>query len=332
MKKKIITVLILFFFVTSCSTDYYVRFRKEEILPKTLRSVSQVNLKDFYSYKKEGKLNKRLIKEYSDFKLYQIRFPFDQKSLFPEKDFAEFLYYLPKGGKNLPAVVILPHLAGRSGLERFFSIGLVRQKFAVLTLGEPYFTVDRRDGRWWMKELEKVEDLERIKLLFRQLVIDTRKGIDFLEEQPEINKEKIGILGLSLGGCLSILVMGIDQRIKTGAFLLAGGDLVTLVKKSGYARPMRDQMNKNEISFTQMQEDWLEIEPLNLAPYIKGREIFMINATFDHILPSACTKKLWQVLEEPRIVWIPSGHYGAVLFLNYARREIIRFFEKKLAG
>ena len=331
LKLKIITIFIICFFVTGCSTTYYTRLPEKDILPEASRVIRLAELKEFYDYKDNQKdLEVCLIKEYPDFKICRIKFPFALKKLFPEKGWVEFEYYLPRGEGKFPAVVVLPHLAGKTGLETFFVKGLVRKNFAVLVIGEPYFSKDHREGKWWMHQLQNPEDLEKIKRLFRELVVDARRGIDFLESQPEIDGKNIGLLGLSLGGCLAVVVMGIEQRIKAAAFLLTGGDLVTLVKQSQYAEILRKHMEKGKISFKAMEENWREIEPLVVAPGLKGRKILMINATFDHIMPYRCTKKLWQVLGEPRIIWIPSGHYGAAIFLNYARVEVMRFFIRYL--
>ncbi len=332
VKLKIITISLLCFFITGCSTAYYTRLPEEEIFPEEARRLKLADLKKFYAYDNpQGKMEIHLLKESSRFRIYQIKFPFVLRNFFPDKEVVEFEYYLPKREGKFPAIVVLPHLAGKSGLESFFARGLVRKDFAVLSIGEPYFAKDRREGRWWMHQIQRPEDLEKIKMLFRQLVIDTRRGIDFLEAQPEIDPDNIGILGLSLGGCLAVLVAGIEERVKADAFLLSGGDLVTLIKQSDYSEILRRHMEKGNISFKLLGENWLEIEPLVLAPYLNGRPTLMINATFDHLMPYTCTKKLWQALGNPRIIWVPSGHYGSAIFLAYARGEIIRFFAKELS-
>lgn len=42
---------------------------------------------------------------------------------------------------------------------------------------------------------------------------DTRGAIDFLEDQPEITSERIGLLGLSMGGEIAVGTAGIDTRV-----------------------------------------------------------------------------------------------------------------------
>ena len=105
-----------------------------------------------------------------------------------------------------------------------------------------------------------------------------------------------------------------------------------MIRESQYTEILRRHMKQGNISFKSMEESWVEIEPLVLASYLEERPVLMINATFDHLVPTSCTKKLWQALGNPRIIWIPSGHYGAAIFLTYVRREAIRFFVKHLCS
>ncbi len=42
-------------------------------------------------------------------------------------------------------------------------------------------------------------------------------------------RQRIGVSGISLGGIVSSLVAAVDPAIREGAFLLAGGDLATIL-------------------------------------------------------------------------------------------------------
>src|SRR5262249_10218583 len=47
--------------------------------------------------------------------------------------------------------------------------------------------------------------------------IACRRGLTFLEQQPEVDKNSIGIFGVSMGGRLTWLVAGTDPRVKAAA-------------------------------------------------------------------------------------------------------------------
>ncbi len=47
--------------------------------------------------------------------------------------------------------------------------------------------------------------------------VGARRALTFLEQQPQVNPEKLGVYGHSMGGKLTVLTTGSDQRIKASA-------------------------------------------------------------------------------------------------------------------
>jgi dienelactone hydrolase len=52
-------------------------------------------------------------------------------------------------------------------------------------------------------------------------VIDCRRALDYLECREEIDSTRIGVIGSSLGGTISLLLTGIDSRVKVTTALVA---------------------------------------------------------------------------------------------------------------
>jgi dienelactone hydrolase len=48
-------------------------------------------------------------------------------------------------------------------------------------------------------------------------VLGARRALTFLEQQPEVNPEKLGVYGHSMGGKLTVLTAGSDDRVKAAA-------------------------------------------------------------------------------------------------------------------
>ena len=63
----------------------------------------------------------------------------------------------------------------------------------------------------------------------RQAVCDVRRAAVWLAARPDVDPQRIGVSGISLGGIVSSLVAAVDPAIREGAFLLAGGDLSTIL-------------------------------------------------------------------------------------------------------
>lgn len=54
------------------------------------------------------------------------------------------------------------------------------------------------------------------------LTLGCRRGITFLEQQPEVDASRIGIFGHSMGGNLTMYVAGTDDRVKVAAPSVGG--------------------------------------------------------------------------------------------------------------
>ncbi|MDE0735993.1 MAG: acetylxylan esterase, partial [Pirellulaceae bacterium] len=49
------------------------------------------------------------------------------------------------------------------------------------------------------------------------LTLASRRGLTFLEQQPEVDPRKLGVYGHSMGGNLTLYVAGTDKRVKASA-------------------------------------------------------------------------------------------------------------------
>ena len=58
----------------------------------------------------------------------------------------------------------------------------------------------------------------------RQAVLDARRGLDYLSRRPDIDANRLGVSGISLGGILSGLVAGVDPRVKVVMTADGGAD------------------------------------------------------------------------------------------------------------
>lgn len=62
------------------------------------------------------------------------------------------------------------------------------------------------------------------------LTIGCRRGLTFLEQQPEVDADRLGIYGHSMGGNLTIYVAGTDNRVKVAAPSVGGSGFRTVTR------------------------------------------------------------------------------------------------------
>jgi len=59
------------------------------------------------------------------------------------------------------------------------------------------------------------------------LTLGARRGLTFLEQQPEVDPERLGVYGHSMGGNLTVYVAGTDNRVKVAAPSVGGSGFRT---------------------------------------------------------------------------------------------------------
>jgi dienelactone hydrolase len=184
-------------------------------------------------------------------------------------------------------------------------------------------------------DLDDTQSAEAVEDYFRQNVLDNRQVLDYLVERDEVDKDRLGCLGLSLGGIRASMLSGVDERLKCTVIGLAGGsiaDITLLSHKSEIRKHMKDLVTMGATPELVRAEltDKVRTDPLKLAPYADARNVLMFIATWDQIVPRACCDQLWESYGKPEVVYLPGGHYSSFLYLPYAIGKSFDFFEKKL--
>ena len=112
---------------------------------------------------------------------------------------------------------------------------------------------------------------------------DAQVALDFLSTQPWVDDERIGVLGLSLGGCIAAVVSGRDDRVKSAVLL------------SAVARPYDDFANLPPVDppEEELLAMWIgeqfrpDLENVNPLEEIVKRDpaIMVIHGTDDTVVP-----------------------------------------------
>ncbi len=121
-------------------------------------------------------------------------------------------------------------------------------------------------------------------------ITDLRRGVDYLETRDDLNKEKIGFLGISNGANVGLILTAIETRYKTLVF-----------ESAGLEKDFRTRIS--------------ETSPIKFASQIKTQKL-VINGRYDETFPlNTDAKPLFKLLREPKkIVLYDGGHIPTVEF------------------
>ena len=232
-------------------------------------------------------------------------------------------YYVRKGPGRRPTVLMLPISGGIDFAVRGFA--------RLFTLhGINCAVVHNRRVK-----IEQTQSAEEVEAYFRQTVLDNRQVLDYLVTRPEVDPNRLGCLGLSIGGLKASLLAAVDPRIKCAVLGLAGGSIADITMHSreerlkNYIDELQAKGVPSEMIHTELQEK-VQTDPLRLAPYLDAGRTLLFLAAFDQVVPAWTGKQLRRAMGEPKTVYLLAGHYTSYLFLPYAQWESLHFVKKKL--
>jgi cephalosporin-C deacetylase-like acetyl esterase len=172
---------------------------------------------------------------------------------------------------------------------------------------------------------------------FHDYVIEVRQALDWLTLQPSIDTGRIGLVGMSLGAIVGSLTAGVDQSIRSEVLLFGGGDLSGIIfstSEQSYVKMRNRLLEERQMGPEALKQDaektLAAVEPLNYAYRLPPSSILMINAYFDNTIPRLYTLALWEKIGKPHLIFVPTGHYTAALFLWYAEAKTYEHLKKTL--
>src|SRR5262249_18372681 len=153
----------------------------------------------------------------SGVELYHLTFPSPVTTDDPENNTVFAEYYRPKGKGPFPGVVVLDITGGDQSLSRLLANVLAQNRVAGLFVQMAYYGPRRPPGSKRRLLSPNVhQSLEAV----RQTVLDVRRASAWLEARPEIDANRLGILGTSLGSMVGALSAEMEPRLRRVVILL----------------------------------------------------------------------------------------------------------------
>ena len=208
-----------------------------------------------------------------------------------------------------PVVLVLPQwnadAGGHVGLARM----LARFGISALRLSLPYHDVRMP------AELERADyivssNVVRTLQACRQAVLDARRAVDWLSAQ---GFERIGILGTSLGSCLSLLTTAHEPLIAAQALNHISPFFADVVWRGISTRHVREGLDGG-IDLERLRTMWKPISPHWFLERIRDRQTLLVYARYDLTFPPDLSEDL---VREFRARGVPHevavlrcGHYS----------------------
>jgi dienelactone hydrolase len=259
----------------------------------------------------------------SGVEIYTLTFPSSVNSPQAENNTVWAEYYRPKGNGPFPGVIVLDILAGDQNLSRNIARHFAQNGIAALFVQMAYYGPRRSPNGPRLLS----PNIDHTMAAIRQTVLDCRCAAAWLESRPEVDPKQLGILGTSLGSFLSALTAAIEPRLHRVVLLLGGGGLVDAFFEHPKAKPYLEMAASVGITKEKLRKLIAPADPLTYADLLKERNLLMIAASRDDVVPPKAARQLWEATGKQQIIWLNSTHVGAAIYIFDVAGPIVKHFK-----
>jgi hypothetical protein len=229
------------------------------------------------------------------------------------------------------AVLVLPQWnAGPDGHVGLCHL-LNRFGMSALRLTLPYHDA-RRPAELTRADYIVSANIGRTVQACRQAVMDARRAISWLASR---GYDRIGILGTSLGSCLSLLTSAHEPRIRAQALNHVSPYFADVVWRGLSTTHVRQSL-ADAIDLDRLRQLWLPISPHLYLDRIRDKKTLLVYAKYDLTFPVDLSRKLVREFERlgipHQLSILPCGHYstGITPFKFLDGFVLARFLDRNL--
>ena len=139
-----------------------------------------------------------------------------------------------------------------------------------------------------------------------QLIKDLQRAVDVLRARANVDDARIAYLGISYGGAMGALFVGIERRIKAAVLVVGDGGLV-----SHFTGP--EDLNFMAGLSCATRVDWFRamtpVEPIRFIAHASPTALLLQSGRLDNLVPAADAEELHKAAPEPKTIrWYAAGH------------------------
>lgn len=167
-------------------------------------------------------------------------------------------YVFPKNREKAPLALLIHGMGNRSVVPcKMLSLTLAKQGIASFVL---YLVFHSKRSPEAIKRKYPRLSAEEWFESYQISVTDIRQVLDWAESRSDIIADKISIAGISFGGIISAIAMGLDERIKAGVLIVSGGNSDKITRDSLLMRWQyhitKDEFRHNQALIASTWQKW----------------------------------------------------------------------------
>jgi len=176
----------------------------------------------------------------------------------------------------------------------------------------------------------------------RVTIVDVRRLIDWAEQHPEIDPDRVALIGCSLGAFIAGTIATQEPRLAATVTVMGGSHPQSVIANCDGKRATAVQAKAAETFGWDREELAARLEPImsvvdpaNYPDRVDPRKVLIIEANRDKCVPEQSREDFWLALGKPERIGMNYDHAPAFysmtpLGLSWMRRRIWEFLEARL--
>jgi dienelactone hydrolase len=177
---------------------------------------------------------------------------------------------------------------------------------------------------------------------FIDTVTDVRRLVDWAQTHPEVDAERIALVGFSMSAIVASIVLANEPRIVAGVLMVGGADLHEILATcNGRIRRTRQRLLERfgwsiEDFKQELRAPLAAINPVRVAGRVAPDRVLVIEAAADTCIPPSSRERFWQALGRPERVAYQYDHRTTFLAMTFlggydVQGHIHRFLDRTIA-
>jgi dienelactone hydrolase len=227
--------------------------------------------------------------------------------------------YRPKAGEKFPVVIVQHWLGGsKDNLALLPVLNSLATKGFLVAAIDGRFRGERQNGKSLDVAMLEALKTGKGKPFLIDTAYDITRLIDYLQARPDVDANRIGMVGISEGGMITWLTTAADDRIKVAAPMISVSCLADtfeapegpevaarLALFDSFLKAYAKDINEPQVNLKVLRTAWSKLVPglldrfdaQNVVPLIAPRPLLVINHELDELFPLSGAKKVASVVQ-----------------------------------
>lgn len=142
----------------------------------------------------------------------------------------------------------------------------------------------------------------------RQAIVECRTILHWL--RAEVRPEKVGILGISLGGWVSSHLLHLEDAMDFAILMIPAINQQAALWETKIAAPLRRDILKSGIDAESYGTLFAPLDPMKYQPLLAPEKILIIRARYDQCVPARALNNYCDFLQNAQVRVYPHGHFS----------------------